>query len=187
MEIWKDIPGFDGQYQASSHGRIRSLSRQLKLKNGFSRNHLGRILKEFTDRDGYRHVKLSKNNQVKLYRVHRAVAKAFIPNLLNLPQINHKDEVKDNNVAGNLEWCDNLYNTRYGTAIQRKANTRRGKPFVNGRGEKSKTSKLKEHQVISIFKDPRSYKDICADYGVCKSTVSGIKLKRNWQYLLEAI
>ena len=91
----------------------------------------GRVLKPRKDRYGYLFVNLHKNGKVKFFLVHRLVAQAFIPNPLNLPQVNHKDEDKTNNFVfvrddgsvdfdkSNLEWCDCKYNINYGTAIKR--------------------------------------------------------------------
>lgn len=118
-EIWKDIEGYEGKYQVSNLGRVKSL-----LKNGVNRE---RIMKQQKDKDGYMRIKLRKSKTQKLYGVHRLVAFAFIPNENNLPMVNHKDEDKANNFANNLEWCDDLYNKNYGTAIERSAKHRHKK------------------------------------------------------------
>lgn len=109
-EVWKDINGYEGKYEISNLGRIRS------LKNNCGNNRKEPlILKQSTDKRGYLRVGLSKNNKQKLFLMHRLVAQAFIPNLKNLPQVNHKDENKQNNNVINLEWCNNKYNINYGT------------------------------------------------------------------------
>ena len=79
---------------------------------GRVKNKHGRILKPEI-RNGYYSVSLMKNNKRRNYRIHRLVAEAFIPNPDNLPQVNHKDENKLNNIVSNLEWCDNTYNSQY--------------------------------------------------------------------------
>ena len=100
MEIWKDIDGYQGLYQVSSYGRIKSLSHV---------NHLGRLRPEcilgarLSDR-GYHTCVLYNNGKPKSFRVHQLVGKAFIPNPLNKPHINHLDGVKGNNMVENLEW-----------------------------------------------------------------------------------
>lgn len=122
-EIWKDIEGYEGLYQVSNLGNVKSLYREYDLSNkfGFIRHvvieeHFMRIQK---CSNGYRFVALSKNSKVKQHLIHRLVAAAFIPNPDNLPQVNHKDECIENNTADNLEWCSAKYNANYGTRNER--------------------------------------------------------------------
>lgn len=89
----------------------------------------GRVLKPAKSTGGYLRVHLSKNNKHKWFRVHRLVAQAFIPNPLNLPCVNHKDEDKTNNNMENLEWCTHEYNLNYGTRTERAAKTK-SKPVL---------------------------------------------------------
>ena len=124
IEIWKDIKGFEGRYQVSNLGRVRSLDWP---------RHKGRVLKLiYGKRWGYYVVHLAHaDGYIKYTTVHRLVAIAFIPNPDNLPEVNHKDENKLNNVVcfnpdgsidtdrTNLEWCTGLYNLRYGTRAER--------------------------------------------------------------------
>ena len=119
VEIWKDYKDYEGLYQASNIGRMRSLDRWVSSKNGSMRFIKGRILKLFNNNQGYLHVVLSKNNKVKAYLVHRIIAETFLPNTDNLPCVNHKDEDKTNNSVENLEWCDAKYNSNYGTRNER--------------------------------------------------------------------
>ena len=106
-EIWKDIEGYEGLYQVSDKGRVKSL--------WFGKE---RILKPVSCR-GYLQVDLCKNGLKKMCKIHRLVAMTFLPNPNNLPQINHIDEDKTNNNANNLEWCTAKYNHNYGTINQR--------------------------------------------------------------------
>ena len=98
-EEWKDIEGYEGLYQVSSLGRVKSL----KDNNDKSRE---KILKQGKMKNGYLKVNLWKNEKVKQYYVHRLVANAFIENPSSLPWVNHKDENPSNNRVNNLEWCD---------------------------------------------------------------------------------
>ena len=116
-EIWKDIAGFEGFYKVSDKGRIYSVER----KDSQGQRRGGRILKPKHSRGGYLMVHLYKNGKMKAKSVHRLVAETFIPNPDGLPQVNHRDEVKDNNNVGNLEWCDSKYNINYGTLLERSA------------------------------------------------------------------
>lgn len=107
-EIWCPIKGFEGQYEVSDKGRVRSLK--------FGKE---RILKPTRNLKGYLFVNIYKNGYRNVFLVHRLVAQSFIPNLQNLPEVNHKDENKTNNYEQNLEWCDSKYNINYGTRNQR--------------------------------------------------------------------
>lgn len=107
-EFWKDIEGFEGLYQVSNLGRVRSLRKNIILKSRITRK-------------GYEGVILYTNNIPKGYYIHRLVATAFIPNPDNLPQVNHKDENKTNNCVDNLEWCTPKYNVNYGTGNKKRA------------------------------------------------------------------
>lgn len=119
MEEWMDIEGYEGLYQVSNEGRVKSLQREIVYKDGRKKILEEKILRNILSDLGYYHVMLSKDGVPKRYKVHRLVAKAFIPNPNNLPIINHKDENPKNNVVDNLEWCTQGYNVRYGTMIER--------------------------------------------------------------------
>ena len=106
-EVWQDIDGYEGLYQISNYGMVKSLPRNNTIKKP-------RILHNCYNNKGYCMVSLCKNNKAKNYRIHRLVAQAFIPNPNNLPEINHKDENKKNNRVDNLEWCNSKYNNTYG-------------------------------------------------------------------------
>lgn len=105
-EIWKDIKGYEGRYQVSNLGRVRSIDAQVG-----ARFFIGRILVPIKDGTGYMCVNLSR----KLFKVHRLVAIAFLANPNNYRCVNHKDEDKTNNRVSNLEWCSYKYNNNYGT------------------------------------------------------------------------
>ena len=110
MEHWKEIAGYEGIYEVSDQGRVRSLK--------FGKE---KILKPWKDRGGYLKVSLCKDCHKKYLFVHRLVADAFIQNPNNLKTVNHKDEVKTNNVASNLEWMSQRDNLNYGTHNKRVA------------------------------------------------------------------
>lgn len=117
-EIWKDIKEYEGLYQVSNLGRIKSLK--------FGKE---KILKPINHTGGYLCVDLSKNNKRLYVKIHRLVAEAFIPNPENLLQVNHKDENKKNNCVDNLEWCTPQYNSCYGTRLQRFSSNKKKKVF----------------------------------------------------------
>lgn len=111
QEIWKDLPGFEGLYQVSSLGNVMSLNFGGKIGKK-------RVLKLVQHGRGYRSVLLYKDGIRTQRLVHRLVAETFIPNPSGLPQVNHKDENKENNCVENLEWCNNQYNNIYSHAKQ---------------------------------------------------------------------
>lgn len=122
-EEWRDIAGYEGLYQVSSEGNVKSLERIVERSDGKQRLIKERIMKPVKNRGGYLQILLSKDGKVKHAYVHRLVSQAFIPNPSNLPEINHIDENPSNNNVENLEWCDRAYNNSYGTHHQRMAAT----------------------------------------------------------------
>lgn len=108
QEIWKDIKGYEGLYQVSNLGKVKSLRKN-------------RMLTIQKNRGGYNYITLSFKGYSKIMTIHRLVAQAFVPNPNNYAYINHKDENKENNMWTNLEWCTHKYNCNYGTRNERKA------------------------------------------------------------------
>ena len=136
-EVWKDIKGYEGLYQVSNLGRVKSLDRIVYQKNSFGniqKNiYKGKILSLFEDKDGYLRVNLKKDKKMKQYGVHVLVANTFL-NInkfkymeyedlskidINRLQINHKNENKKDNCIDNLEFCTVAYNTNYGSREQK--------------------------------------------------------------------
>lgn len=130
LELWKDIKEYKGYYQVSNQGRVKSLTRTIRFKNGNIEVRHGKILPTF-DNHGYLYVRLSKGGKQSLKRVHRLVAMAFIPNPTHLPEVNHIDENKMNNRVDNLEWCNRTGNCNFGTR-----NKRIGRANTNGKCSK---------------------------------------------------
>ena len=114
MEEWKDIKNYEGLYQISSLGRVKSLPKE---RNNGINNEI--ILKQCTDKKGYKRVNLYKNKKSTRVLVHRLVAEAFLNNPNNYPLINHKDENPSNNKVENLEWCTYKYNNNYGNRAKK--------------------------------------------------------------------
>lgn len=110
-EIWKDIKGYEGLYQISNLGRVKSLPRAYRCV--FSTKEI--IMKPSTNIAGYLQINLNSEGNLKNYKIHRLVAEAFIPNPENKPQVNHIDEDKTNNLASNLEWVTAKENNNHGT------------------------------------------------------------------------
>ena len=126
-EIWKDIEWAQG-YQVSNLGKVKSLERPHKSHHGTTYIQKERILKTRLDPNGYEKVGiLKKDGKQKQVMVHRLVAEAFIPNPDNLPQVNHKDENRSNNIVNNLEWCTAKYNQNYGHCRENHSKAMMGK------------------------------------------------------------
>lgn len=178
-EVWKDVPGYEGQYRVSNLGRILSL----KWSGKYGHHPDGIIRKLRTDEFGYKYVMLRTNGKSKRMSVHRAVAMAFIPNPDGLPQVNHKDETRDNNCANNLEWCTVLYNNNYGH--------KKEKTSASLTGERNGRATLTEQDVIEIRKtyvpgDKEFCKRKLAEkYGVTYVTITKIVTGQLWKHLLK--
>lgn len=121
MEQWSPVIGYEGLYEVSNEGNVKSLNYR----------HTGRekLLKPQTDKDGYLYVALCKDGKVKVKKIHRLVAQAFIPNPNGFTEVNHKDENPANDNVSNIEWCDRKYNNNYGTRTQRVTEARSKKVY----------------------------------------------------------
>ena len=153
-EVWKDVEGYEGLYQISSLGRIKTCKRKVHVSHqgydGF-RITTERLLKTRINQFGYETVKLCKDNKYKEVFIHRLVAQAFICNPNNLSQVNHKDENPLNNEVDNLEWCSSKYNCNYGERNKKISESRKGIIFTEEHRKnlgisvkKSRTPEVKE-------------------------------------------
>lgn len=112
-EEWSDVVGWEGLYQVSNFGRVKSLSKRIVYKDGRVYIHPSRIMKNQKISTGYRSVMFYGASGKKQYYVHRLVAETFIPNPNNLGDVNHKDGCKTNNILSNLEWCSRSDNIKH--------------------------------------------------------------------------
>lgn len=174
-EVWKDIKGYEGLYQISNYGRVKSFNCEVNCYPNAKRIIKGRIRKAPIDKDGYYRIGLSKDHKQKHYYVHRLVAEAFLPNPNNYKSINHKDENKKNNRADNLEWCTIRYNNLYNNKIDKLT--------------KSKYKKVIQYdvdmQLIAVYE---SIKQASSETGIKRAVIAracrGIKTKcgYNWRF-----
>jgi hypothetical protein len=141
-EIWKDIQGFEGKYQISSFGRVKSLARVLMRSNGAEMTIKERIIKTCKNPQGYVHAVLQNGKKTKHMSVHRLVCISFLPNPCNKEQVNHIDGNKENNHISNLEWATRSENERHAHQIGLKYS----------KGESHSQSKLTESDVFEIRK-----------------------------------
>lgn len=145
-EYWKDIKGYEGLYQISNLGRVKSF-------------YSGKILKGIKATNGYLNVRLYKNGTPHGLSIHRLVAQAFIPNPENKPEVNHIDEDKTNNKISNLEWNTRLENMRHGSIIQRKqkpvlaiSNSMEWDYYFNSLKEAAETLNLHASNITAVLK-----------------------------------
>lgn len=182
-EIWKPVLGYEGQYEISDMGRLRYVPKTvMRYRKDTSRSHEVRIKGKTTigtvSGHGYAHTKLWKDGESRPVKMHRLVAIAFVPNPYNLPQVNHKDGVKTNNKAENLEWCDNSYNQKHANAHG----------LTNRKGERQNTCKIKEADVLEIrefySKNPTAFRKIYAEkLNITATTVCNIINRKIWKHI----
>lgn len=164
-ERWKQISGFEGYYEVSTMGRVRSMKRVVDYSDGRpNRNLSSRIVKDTFDKDGYKTIHLNKGGEQFSFKVHRLVASAFIPNPKNLTDVNHKNEVKDDNRVSNLEWCTHEYNMNYGSRSKKAS-------------EAATQFMYQRFTIKGEYIDSLSYQDIIKegfDYGFVAKAAQGI-------------
>lgn len=153
LEDFVDIQGYEGLYKVSNKGEVLSVRS-------------GKLLKAGKNSHGYMNVALTQNGKSKTHKVHRLVATAFIPNLNNLPYINHKDEDKTNNNAENLEWCTHKYNLNYGTAIERRSEAIKASPV------KQRKAVIQLSLLGEFIKEYRSTKEASEETGIDRRQIS---------------
>jgi len=166
-EVWQQINNFP-DYYISNQGRILSYRKKSK----------GRILKGLVDKDGYLTIYFYNDSGRKRFKIHRLVGEYFINNPENKPEINHKNGVKSDNNALNLEWCTISENKKHSYDIL----------GINGPvGESNRGSKLTEKDVVEIRKlasiGEIKKKDIAKMYGVWYQTIYSICTKRSWKHI----
>lgn len=172
-EIWKPVEGYEAFIEVSNLGRVRTVTRAIPL-NGGVRIYPSQICTQRLKKNGYFQisVRLGPGNGRKWFLVHRLVAKAFIENPFGLPQVNHKDGNKQNNVDDNLEWCDESYNQNHAVKMGLCKNE-----------ERHYKVKLTREQVLAIREstDPSGIEAL--KHGVSRSTVKCIRRRKTWKYV----
>lgn len=167
-EIWRDIKGFDGEYQVSTKGRVKSFH-----------YHKIFILKQRLNKKGYYSVALYKNGKSRHYRVNRLVAEAFIPNPENKPLVHHRDDNPSNNCVENLEWVTEEENTRYALAAGR---MKTGSAHYRAKFTEEDIRFIRTHYIPRhpIF----SAAALAEKYGVYESTIYNILRRKTWKHVV---
>lgn len=154
QEIWKDVKNYEGLYQISNLGRVKSLKTWIRQYNNYVEKE--RLLKPCVNSAGYYIVVLYKDKHKKTFSLHRLIAQAFIPNPNNYPQINHIDGNKKNFNINNLEWCTQSYNMihAFKNGLEKPS-----KPMLNKKGELNPLSKkvLQYDKNKTFIKEYESY------------------------------
>lgn len=174
-EVWKDIPGYEGLYQVSNIGNVKSLSRIVRANTCGVRTIPEKVLTPCKGSTGYLIVVLCKNGKHKSINIHRLVAISFIPNPDNLKEVNHRNEIKTDNMVSNLEWCDRKYNANYGTGVARQKISRANNPndrqarLIVGKKNSKRVKQIANNgDILNIFD---SMRQASVATGVCLSTV----------------
>lgn len=164
-EIWKTIIGYS-DYKISNYGNIKSNERIIKSGRGYGLHKIElKILKLIKNPDGYLVVNLYNNSLIKQFKVHRLVAHAFLSNIHNKPEVNHKDGNKQNNNVNNLEW--NTYSENRKHAYKMGLHSQKG--------ERNNASKITNNEVFSIFGlyyDGMDQKSIAQIFNISCSNIS---------------
>ena len=173
IEEYRDIEGYEGLYQVSNLGNVKSLTRM--VYNGHNYYSVKeKILKPGICNKGYKRNGLSKDNKQKHYATHRLVATAFIPNPEGKPQVNHINGIKDDNRIENLEWntaSENVIHA-FDTGLRTKL-----------KGVKHNMVKLTEKDVLEIRASNKTNKILGETYGVSETTVSAVKHRKTWTHI----
>ncbi len=174
LEVWKDIVDYEGSYQVSNLGRIKSLYRKVRHKNNSLRTLKERILKPGKTTKGYMQVMLHKDGKGKQSKVHRVVAIAFIKNTESKPQVNHINGIKTDNHVDNLEWC-----TQSENMVHSIENGLKDYKFMTG--ENNMNTHLSFKDVSEIRKSNKCVAGLAKEYNVSKPTIRSIIQNKTWK------
>lgn len=176
-EIWKDISGYEGYYQVSNQGNLRSLDRKVWDSRGYYKNLKGKELKGTLSKVGYYMVSLNKEHKISKEYVHRLVCETFLGKEEHHECVNHINGDKTDNRVENLEWTTYSENNKHAYEINLKSN----------RGENQSRHKLKEYQVLDIRRiyaeGNHSHRELAKMYGVEHSTIGCITRKESWTHI----
>ena len=169
-EIWKDCPDFEGWYLVSNYGRFKRIMPAPKAI-------VGRLINPSVQRQGYLLVDLSIKGISKKFIAHRMVARAFIPNPENKPQVNHKDGIKSNNHVSNLEWVTASENVLHSFRIGLE------KPMQGESHHQAKLTNKDVFMIRKLLKNGVRNKDLAKRYSVDRNSITNIKSGKTWVHI----
>lgn len=198
MEIWKDVIGYEGLYQVSDLGRVRSVDRYIKRNDGIIQHRKGKIILQTKNLDGYMQVKLCKDGKSRTVRVHRIIAESFIPNPDNLSDVNHIDCDRTNNIVLNLEWLsfkENIKHShkkghykRYGERNSNYKNNTLKRYYEENPHEKQKLSrKGKQNGMCKKIKLLDKNKTIIKEFDYIGECVDFMISENNWDLKVDSV
>tara|TARA_R110000851_G_scaffold298994_5_gene454801 strand:+ start:39 stop:590 length:552 start_codon:yes stop_codon:yes gene_type:complete len=180
-EIWKDIENYEGFYQVSNLGKVRSLDRSVTGKDGIIQKLKGRNLKGAFNNKGYPTCCLCRNAILKTVLISRLVAKSFVDNPNMLPVVDHIDDKPKNNNYKNLRWCTQSFN------IQKSHDLGRS-PAVCGEAHRSaKLNDMKVLTILTLLKNGKTVTELAKEYGVTYSSIAGIKNGLYWKHVTKGL
>lgn len=172
-EEWKDIKEYEGLYQVSSLGNIKSIDRSVERSTSVMKLK-SKPISQYIGNRGYPMVSLCKNGESKRYLVHRIVAIAFIPNPLNKAYVNHIDGNKQNSNLENLEWS---------TPTENSIHAHENGLANVGRGERHQSAKLTVDKVKYIRGSSKTVRELSLMFNVSKQAIRDVKMKRSWKHV----
>lgn len=174
-EIFKDIQNYEGLYQISNYGNVKSVDRYV-LHKRYGNMHVKECIMKCFLVEGYLYVRLCKNSKHKTFKIHRIVMTHFVLNPNNFLEVNHIDGVKTNNHIDNLEWCTRSHNEKHAHKIGLK----------NFKGKNAPNIKLTEEKIKEIkelLKNKIPQRTIAKKYDIAPSTVNYINTEKKWKYV----
>lgn len=175
VEEWRPVVGYEGLYEVSSHGRVRSLTRLCRGKCDSLCRHNGTVLKAKTTRDGHQGISLSRERRYKSTNVHLLVLEAFVGPRPKGLQCCHNDGNEANNFVGNLRWDTPANN-----------GSDKVKHGTSGKGERNPSAKLSVKDVLEIRNATPRYGyllDLCRRYGIGKGTICQVRSRKTWAHI----
>ncbi|MFP7224882.1 NUMOD4 domain-containing protein [Priestia filamentosa] len=178
QEVWKPVKGYEGMYEVSNKGNVKSVPREYINKVGARRTVKGQMLRFFKTKEGYVRISLGINQKQKNYLVHRLVAETFLDNPDGKNEVNHKDANKENNAVDNLEWCTRVDNIRHSFA---------NNLVFRDKGTERYNSKLDENKVREMRRlfETGNYRisEVARMFSVNRKTADNAIKKVTWQHV----